>query len=190
MTDAERELLEKHGVVALPEILDHDGYLLILSACLMRPDDPITLYCRGNGGSCRTANAIVDLVREHGQVRGVLLSEANSSHAVIFAGCPERYVYPHGLLGIHRTALEDMYHVDAPYARWQAEESDANDRYNAAIFAEACRGRAYYGVDFWYGEIEKAGSRGLKQFNAKFLIDCGMAVPVSEMPRLTQKVAV
>lgn len=97
----------------------------------MRPDKEIRMYCRGNGGSCRTAFAIIDIIQQHGNVVGLLTSEANSNHGVVFAGCPRRYVYPRALLGLHRTALDELYHVDSPYARNRYDELEAGDRANA-----------------------------------------------------------
>ncbi|HYE75876.1 MAG TPA: ATP-dependent Clp protease proteolytic subunit [Blastocatellia bacterium] len=181
MDDQQKALLNEYGVLVLPEELEHDAFALVLMACLMRPDKEIRLHCRGNGGSCRAGMAIVDLVREHGQFIGLLTSEANSTHGVIFAGCPRRYVYPSGSLGAHRIALSEMYHIDAPYARNRYEEMETGDRYNAKILASACKDQKRWGEKFWYRQLNQQGSRGLKQFDAKFLIECGMAEPITAL---------
>lgn len=191
MDDQQKTLLNDHGVVVLPEELDHDAFVLVLTACLMRPDQEIRLYCRGNGGSCRSAFAIIDIIQDHGNVVGLLTSEANSNHGVIFAGCPRRYVYPRGMLGLHRTALDAMYHVDMPYAKNRFQELEVGDRANAKIFAAACSDQAQWGEDFWYSQLDQQGSKGLVQFDADFLIRCGMARPIRELhaPRFAQSLA-
>jgi hypothetical protein len=180
MTDDERKLLEEHGVLVLPEELEHSVYVLVLTACLMRPDKEIRLYCRGNGGDTRASYAIIDLIHQHGNFTGLLPSEANSNHGVIFAACHRRYVYPYGQLGIHRTALSEMYHIDAPYAKNRYEEFEAGDRMNACVYGKACKD-SRWGEAFWYRQIDTQGSRGLVQFDAAFLIECGMARPIVEM---------
>lgn len=181
MTDDERKLLEQSGAIILPEELEHPVYGLVLNACLLYSDKRLTIYCRGDGGSSRTANAIVDVVRQHGNVAGVLIGEANSSHGVIFAGCPQRYTYPNGLLGFHRTALEYIHGATGPYALNRAEDLERADRYNAQIYASACTPNGGYDASWWYDEIDKA-DRGMTLLSAFFLIECGMAKPIAEMP--------
>ncbi len=181
MDDQQKALLNEHGVLILPESLEHDVFALVLTACLMRPDKEIRMYCRGNGGDCRASYAIIDIIQQHGNVVGLLTSEANSNHGVIFAGCPRRYVYPRGQLGIHRTALSEMYHIDASYALNRHEEMESGDRSNARIYSAACKDQKKWGEKFWYKQLDQQGSRGLKQFDADFLIKCGMALPISEL---------
>lgn len=186
MNEQQKALLNDHGVLVLPEELEHEAFVLVLTACLMRPDDEIRLYCRGNGGSCRTAFAIIDVIQDHGNVIGLLPGEANSNHGVIFAGCPRRYVYPLGMLGLHRTALDVMYHVDMPYAKNRYQELEVGDRANARIYAAACENQIQWGEEFWYRQIEQQGSKGLVQFDADFLIACGMARPAAELKMVAQ----
>lgn len=183
-TDQALKLLDTHKAIILPEDLDHDCYVLIQMACLMYPGDALTLYCRGDGGSCRTANAIVDIVRGHGKVRGVLAGEADSSHGIIFAGCPERYVYPHGAIGVHRTTVMQIDMVDAPYARNRFEDLESGDRTNARILAEACPAGSDLTAEWWYKQIDETG-RGLRLFDSAFLISNGIAKPASELKGMT-----
>jgi ATP-dependent protease ClpP protease subunit len=194
MNDQQKTLLNDHGVLVLPEELEHEAFVLVLTACLMRPDKEIRMYCRGNGGSCRTAFAIIDVIQDHGNVVGMLTGEANSNHGVIFAGCPRRYVYPRGMLGLHRTALDALYHVDMSYAKNRFHELEMGDHANAKIYAAACSDQTQWGEAFWYTQLEQQGSKGLVHFNADFLIKCGMARPVRELhtqtfPTLTGKTA-
>lgn len=181
MDDQQKVLLNDHGVLILPEELDHDVFALVLTACLMRPDQEIRLYCRGNGGDSRTSYAIIDIIQQHGNVVGLLTSEANSNHGVIFAGCPRRYVYPRARLGLHRTSLSEMYHIDAPYALNRHEEMETSDHTNARVYAAACKDQTQWGESFWYQQIDQQGSRGLILFDAPFLIECGMAQPISAL---------
>jgi ATP-dependent protease ClpP protease subunit len=178
--DQQKALLNEHGVLILPEELEHEVFALVLAACLMRPDKEIRMYCRGNGGDSRASYAIIDIIQQHGNVVGLLASEANSNHGVIFAGCSRRYIYPHGQLGVHRVALNEMYHIDATYAKNRYQEFEASDRANAKVYAAACKDQTRWGEDFWYTQIDEQGSRGVVQFDACFLITCGMAQPISD----------
>lgn len=180
VSDQALKLLETHKAIILPEDLDHESYILIQMACLMYPNDVLTLYCRGDGGSCRTATAIVDAVRAHGNVRAVLAGEADSSHGVIFAGCPQRYVHPNGALGVHRTTVMQIDMVDAPYARNRAEDLESGDQWNARVLAEACPIGSHLTQAWWYQQIAETG-KGLKLFDSAFLISNGMAKPASEL---------
>lgn len=182
MTDDERKLLTEYGVLILPEELEHDVFALVLTACLMRPDKVIYMHCRGNGGDSRASYAIIDVIQQHGNVVGLLASEANSNHGVIFAGYPRRYVYPRAQLGLHRTAMNELNHVDAPYAKNRYHEFEASDRANAKIYAAACQDQTLWGESFWYQHLDRQGSHGVVQFDAAFMITCGMAKPISEMP--------
>lgn len=181
MDDQQKALLNEYGVLVLPETLEHDIFALVLTACLMRPDKEIRLHCRGNGGDSRASYAIIDVIQQHGNVVGLLASEANSNHGVIFAGCPRRYVYPRAQLGLHRVAHDAMYHIDAPYAKNRYHEFEASDRANAKIYAAACNDQAQWGESFWYQQLDQQGSHGVVQFDATFMITCGMALPISEL---------
>jgi ATP-dependent protease ClpP protease subunit len=178
--DQALKLLETQKAIILPEDLDHDCYVLIQMACLMYADDTLSLYCRGDGGSCRTANAIVDVIQAHGKVRGILAGEADSSHGIIFAGCPERYVYPHGAIGVHRTTVMQIDMVDAPYARNRHDDLEAGDQLNARILASACPTGSDLTADWWYKQIDETG-KGLRLFDSAFLVSKGIAKPASEL---------
>lgn len=182
MTDDERKLLDEHGVLILPDEINHGVFQLVLTATLARPDKPITLYCRGDGGDSCAALALVDVIQRHGQFIGLLPGEANSSHSVMWAACEQRYIFPGGSIGLHRCARIELQHVDAGYARRAADEFDRIDRQCARVMAGACANQETHGESFWYDVIDRTGSRGLTFFNAEFLIECGMAKPISEMP--------
>lgn len=180
MTDDERKLLEEHGVLILPEDIAHDAYVNIVEAALIRPDKPVTLYCHGAGGDSCTAGGIVDVIRRHGNVIGLLPGDADSCHGVIFAACATRYVYPGARLGVHRVVMGSLEHVTADYALKRAEGLQKHDVRNAHIFAQACTPDLRYDARFWLDAIND-NPRALHHFDAAFLIECGMARPIAEM---------
>lgn len=184
MNDRGWAFLESHKSIILPEELEHECYIVVQTACILYPNDWINLYCRGDGGGCRIANSIVDAVQTHGKVRGILAGEANSSHGIVFAGCPERYVYPNGALGVHRTVLHQIEMVDAPYARNRFEGLEAGDRSNARILASACPVGSELNAEWWYQQIAETG-KGLRLFDSAFLISNGMAKPASDLKGVT-----
>lgn len=182
MNDMQRRLLDETAVLMLPEVIDHDAYQMVLEACLMRQDKGIHLFCRGDGGSSRDAYAIIDVIRDHGNVTGFLPGDACSMHAIIWAACAKRFVYPLGTIGLHMVALNHIDHIDAKYAARIAGEYEATDRRNARILADACTSAGLqFGVDFWLNTIQHSGSHGITEFDAHFLTDvCKMAYPASD----------
>ena len=180
MNETQEKLITERGVIILPEDMGHEAYELVLE-CLLRAEDSwhdtIRLFCRGDGGCARSALAIVDLVREHGNVAGMLAGEAHSSHAIIWAGCPQRYVYPMGAIGLHRVAVNGLSsRQDAVSLKAFAEEYAATDRRMVKVLNEAC---PFHGP-FWINLLEETGSGGVKMFSAADLISMEMAKPVSE----------
>src|SRR5688572_30087298 len=108
MEDKQRDLLDRHGVLILSEEIEHDTYVLLLEALLHLGDKPLTLHCHGNGGISAVSRAMVDLIRQHGNVTGLMAGECNSSHGIVWASCQQRYVYPHGALGVHMVAKSQL----------------------------------------------------------------------------------
>lgn len=182
MDDKFLKLLQDHQVIILPDEIEHDSYEMVLESCLRFPDLRLKLYCRGDGGDTRTGLAIVDIIRQHGRVVGILPSEANSTHALIFAGCPERYIYPLGRIGVHMVAWGNKGHVDSRAAKLTYDEFSQTDRLNAQILAEACLPQ--WNLEFWLNIINGTGSHGVTQFNSEFLIQCGMAKPIQALAGL------
>jgi ATP-dependent protease ClpP protease subunit len=179
MTDAQRALLEKHGLLILPDDITHETFALVVEATLICEGRPFTMHCHGEGGDSCAAGAIVDVITQHGQVTGLLAGDANSCHGVIFAACAKRYVYPGGRVGVHRVALESIGHVTADYAFSKARELEAHDWRNARILASACSDQTLYGDNFWYRMIND-NSRGLHHLAAVKLIEYGFARPIRE----------
>lgn len=185
MNDNQRRLLDETAVLILPEVIEHDTYEMVLEACLFRHAKGIHLFCRGNGGSSRDAYAIIDVIQDHGNVTGFLPGDACSMHAIIWAACAKRYVYPLGTIGLHMVALNHIDHIDAKYAFSIAREYETSDRRNAMILAAASTsGGLQFGCEFWLNTIRQNGSHGITEFDAHFLIDvCKMAQPASDWKR-------
>jgi ATP-dependent protease ClpP protease subunit len=179
ITDNERKMLEDHGILILPDEITHDTFVLIAEAILIRPRQSISLYCHGSGGDSCATGAIVDLIHHHGLFTGLLAGEANSSHGVIFASCFKRYVYPGGIVGIHRVARESLNHVSAEYAMAHYQDLESHDRRNAQIYANACEAAPHDSVDFWFKMISE-NPRALRSLDASYLIECGMAKPIAD----------
>lgn len=177
MDETQAKLLAK-GVIVLPEEIDHAAYVLMVEALLESADRDVRLYCRGDGGGTWAAMAIIDLIRAHGQVTGLLPSMAASSHGVIWAACPRRYVYPSGRLGIHKIAWnaidtrQDSHSLNNIAAEWQQSEQEI-----AAIYAAASNKTQRE----WYAAMQSTGSSGLRTFTAPQLIALGMARPIDEL---------
>lgn len=181
MDDQQKALLNDHGVLILPDDIDHAVFVLVVTACLMRHDQPIKMYCCGDGGEAPTARRIVDVIAQHGRVIGLLPGDANSAHGVIFAGCSERYVYSGAGLGVHRVARGGINGLDAMHAQAQYDEMDGLDRAAAKTLAAACNDQKKYGESYWYRAIDRQGRNGVKRFDADFMIKCGIARPISEL---------
>lgn len=180
MDDSTRKLLDEKGVLVLPKEVEHEMFALVVEACAYFPDKPLTFHCRGDGGDTASALAIVDVIRAHGQVTGVLAGEANSSHGVIFAACAKRYVYPFGSIGVHACAMNELHTVDAAYARTWFMELESTDKQVAQILASACTSAAC-NETYWFNKISTQGGQGFSRIFAPQIIACGMARPISEM---------
>lgn len=187
MDEKTRELLDKHGTLILPEVIDHDSYTLLLEALLHVANKSLVLHCRGDGGGSRAARAMVDLIRQHGNVTGLLAGEANSSHAVIWSACQQRYVYPYGAMGVHMVAFDSITtRVDSQVLSQIAADYARMDMENAHIFAEASN----HSPEWWYEVIQKAGSGGLTMFTAQQLLLMDMARPIAAYRPADSKVIV
>ena len=175
--DEQRLKLLNRGVLVLPENIDHSTYELVLEALMLKADEEVQMYCRGNGGDSASAIAIVDLIDQHGNVVGLLPGEAASNHATIWAACQQRFVYPRGCLSLHKVARHSLSsRVDSQSLRLMAEDYERVERVIADILAEASNRSAA----FWYNLLQETGSGGLYQFEAKRLIEMEMAKPIAE----------
>lgn len=175
MNETQKALLAK-GVVVLPNRIEHEVYEYVLEAVTTRPEQ-IVMYCKGDGGDVSSALAIVDLIQQHGNVVGMLPGEANSSHATIFAGCQERYVYPNGFMGVHQIAWDSHNgRLDAHNLRLLAVDFDSTDAQVAGILAAASN----KSMDWWYKVLRDTGSGGVTRYPARQMIQFGLARDVGE----------
>jgi ATP-dependent protease ClpP protease subunit len=175
MNETQGKLLEK-GVAVLPNHISHEVYEYVLEALAMRPEQ-IVMYCKGDGGDVSSALAIVDLIQQHGNVVGLLPGEANSSHATVFAGCKERYVFPNGVIGVHQIAWDRHEgRLDSHNLRLLSVDFDAADAQVAEILASASNKSR----DWWYRVLRDTGSGGVTQYRAGYMMQIGLARDVGE----------
>jgi ATP-dependent protease ClpP protease subunit len=175
MNETQKALLEK-GIVVLPNHINHEVYEYVLEALMLRPEQ-IVMYCKGDGGDVSSALAIVDLIQQHGHVVGMLPGEANSSHATIFSGCSERYVFPNGVIGVHQIAWDSHNgRLDSHNLRLLSVDFDAADAQIAWILAAASNKSR----DWWYKVLRDTGSGGVTQYRAGQMIQLGLARDVAE----------
>ena len=179
LSDYAQTLLDKHSVFVMPAEINHEVFKLVVYVCTLYADTPLAFHCQGDGGDTTAGLGIVDIIRHHGQITGLLAGEANSCSGAIFAGCAVRYVYPHGSVGVHGCAMNDLTRVDASYARTWLRELDKVDIQIAQIFADA----STIPYDDWVTKIAAQGGAGYTRVHAEDLVACGMAKPISERPR-------
>lgn len=181
-----------HRIIVLPADITADTYTMLAETLILRQHQPITMLCAGDGGDSDAAVRIIDLICAHGAVTGILPGGAYSSHAAIFAACGKRYVYPKARFGVHAIALAGApARVDAKYARQLANDMDATNRVFITVMAEACSEHPWRSVKHWERNVfREAGSGSYKLFGSEHLVSMlGMARPIAELPRLTQKEA-
>lgn len=184
MNETQKALLAK-GVVVLPNRIEHEVYEYVLEALAIRPEQ-VVMYCKGDGGDVSSALAIVDLIQQHGNVVGMLPGEANSSHATIFAGCQERYVYPNGFMGVHQIAWDSHNgRLDSHNLRLLSVDFDAADGQVAGILAAASN----KSMDWWYKVIRDTGSGGVTRYPARQMIQLGLARDVGEFHERARSVS-
>jgi len=164
----------------LPETIHHSTYEMVLEALLIKSGAELRLYCRGNGGDSASALAIVDLIDQHGNVVGLLPGEAASNHALIWAACHRRFIFPRGCLALHKVARHSLSsRVDSQSLRLIADDYDRVERLIADILSLA----STEAPTFWYHLLQETGSGGLCRLEAERLIDLEMARPIIELER-------
>lgn len=178
MDDKQRELLENHNVIILPDNINHDFYSFMVEAVIMYPDNEINMYCRGDGGSTRSAVAIVDLIKQHGNFTGLLAGEANSSHVTVWAGCTRRYVYPNAAIGVHKISWDlDNIIVTSEVAKTLMDDYEVSER----IVSDILAGASNKDAQFWY-DAQQFGNTAykMKMFYYQDIIAMEMALPIGE----------
>ena len=170
-------LLEKHGIISLPDTIDHAGYEMVLHRLTqgrtLHPDKPLRLFCHGSGGLTYDTLAIVDLIRADGRVDGMLSGVARSSASVIWASCTRRFVYPLGRIGVH-PVQQDHAAGTAEDFLMETMELQALDWDMCVIYAAASNKLA----EWWKLKLYEPGD--FKWLLANELIAIEMGKPVSE----------
>lgn len=187
LSEEAKRLLDEKGLFVVPCEINHDAFKMVVYVCALYADKALTFHCAGEGGDTAAALGIVSVIRQHGRVTGLLASEANSCSGIIFASCAERYVYPHGSIGVHGVTLGELSRIDAAYAQTWLTEVQTTNKHIAGVLADACK-HPFYNAEFWLTEINEQGGSGYKRFHSYDLINCGMAKPIESMPKWMQSV--
>lgn len=171
----------KSKVIILPEEINADTYETFVPVILSNLNKPIHIMCRGDGGSCRYAVALIDAIQYHNDVTAFLTSEANSSHSMIFAACKHRYTFPNGRLGVHESGWHGAENIDldSAYAQFLAYDFDYYNNYAARLYA----GISNKPLTYWKRNLNRVGIRKMKYFTSEELISMGMALPIGAYPR-------
>lgn len=185
LTDDQKKaqpLLEGHGIILTPDQIDADSYIALSWAIalgrIMHPRRALELRLSGLGGESRHAFALIDLIQADGNIDGVVLGEANSAHANLWAACARRYVFPHSCVELHRVT-NGGWNGEADsrlFSRLSAEYDWADDK-QAALWADVSNRSAT-----WWRDQFGTTSRFLTvRFGARELIeDLCIARPYSE----------
>lgn len=176
MDSARRELLDQHKTLILPENIDYAAYELIAEAAILYPSEPLRMFCAGAGGDCDYTLAMAGIIQAHGNFTGLLAGDAVSGHAILFASCAHRYVYPHARMGIHQTNYGGL---TAPLTANVLGERLAHlERYDKA-YAEILASASTHNEAWWANLIALAPATGFTYFIARWLVMQGMAQPVA-----------
>lgn len=173
------DLLERYHVLILPMEFGASFWPVFLEAVLMHPE-PITLHCAGAGGDAHTLFQMISLIRQHGRFTGVLNADAASAHSLLFAACQTRYVSPLGSISVHRCLTIEGGQMNYQSALASVKRYERIDDLNAQIMADACT--PDYGADFWLDAFDRGNGAELMQYDAKAVIEMGMAKPIEQYP--------
>lgn len=176
MTDLNMEPVGDSTYI-LPNQIGHEDYQIAAKVLLSNPQAQIILYCAGDGGSVRDAFAIVDLIRAHGNVVGMLAGTACSCHSIIWASCSQRYVYPYAVLGIHKVGYGELGRgLDTKTALQLIDELGTHERYMAEIYASASN----KSIQWWHKAIQEAGRDEYRLLTSAELVSMAMARPFGD----------
>ncbi len=172
-------LLERDGIIIMPADVDDDSYFSISLALRLGrklfPEKPIELRCHGFGGDAGAGFALIDLIKEDGNVDGILLGFAASAHSLIWAACARRYVYPNAVIGVHQAhnygqqqMFEQTYMMELQKIGWY-------NAHCARIYAEASN----KSQEWWREKLK--GELSVDVFDYEALTgDLGMAQGIHE----------
>lgn len=138
--DAALELAKKQSRIILPPVIDGDTYEQIMQLMMIAREEsnrPIELYCAGYGGQSDLGFGIIDWITADGSVEGYLMGKAYSTHAIIWAACPKRYIYSNSVMAIHRVQLNDINNIDQNTAHQMYNSLRYTDNRMAEVLAHA-----------------------------------------------------
>lgn len=176
ISDKEQELLENRRLIVLHETIEHETYELFAYAALRFPSDQITVWCKSNGGDCRSAEAIAGLIKMHGDFCAVLIGPVMSAAVTIFAACQTRYIAPTGTIGLHTSSIGGEDRGDTISMRHAMEELDHTDNFQAQCLAEASNKPA----SEWLALIQSAAHRPCKIITADRLLVYELGKPMAD----------
>jgi ATP-dependent protease ClpP protease subunit len=181
MDESQAYMLLQHHVLVTPDELNHEAFEWLCEALLMgreEYDGPIELRINGNGGYFDETFAMIDLIREDGNVYAYLIGKAYSGHSVLFAGCPQRFASPSAFLGVHPPETG----TDGASARSMsriAARTERSAQKMAETYASACL--SGYRPAWWMQKMYD-GEASPEFIDADMLFLMGMAKPASQRP--------
>jgi len=175
-------LLCEHGIILLVDEINGDSLKALAEKLIYGrehyQDAPLKLYCRCDGGMTREAWALVNLIRQDGNIEGHMVGDVVSAGAVIWAACQKRYVYPDVLMGLHSIGWWGLEgRIDRQRVASLEADSDLQNARTLRLFAEHSeRDEAWWKERF---------TTHLVFMTAEELIEVGMAEAVPEQPVIT-----
>ena len=178
MNEIQVKMMQEYGALVLPEEIDHDAYMLVVEALHLAKScghDELVFYCAGLGGEVNSALAIVDLIQAHGDVIGLLPGQADSSHAYVWLGCRERYVYPYASMGLHETKFiyQNGATVDRRFTQNFLGDVTSYNYRICRLLSDATT--PHRPIEFWETQLSDIGSVGVRHYDDGELIRMGIA---------------
>jgi hypothetical protein len=159
---------------SLPEHLSFDCVKEFTEFVGEHSDKEIYLDCTGDGGLLSECMAVASLIKTHGNVTGILVGQAKSSHVTVFAHCHNRLIYPYSSIALHPTKIfiegDGSQGIDVNTAYCMYQDLKACDDFNLdSLVAASNKGRTW-----WENRYYKTVSY-LNTINAPELIHIGFA---------------
>lgn len=169
------ESLAENAIYALPEYMEYDTYVGVLDFLETLHDQPVTIYCAGNGGSIDHSFAVVDLIRKHGNVTTVLAGAAYSANSSVFCAGATRLVSEHAYLAVHRPYVT-LEGGNATLLLSHARNLERSTEAMARIYARAAK--PVYDVQWWVRKMNNVKEGHFTRLRADRMIEMGMAQPL------------
>ncbi len=125
LSDDQKEkqpLLEQFGIVIVPKDINFNAYHELTWALKigrhLHPSKVLELQCTGYGGEVLFGLAIVNLIQNDGNIKGIALGSSVSTHSFIWASCADRRIYKTATIGIHEIAAVDYVRQNESFSGW------------------------------------------------------------------------